>query len=67
MKKLLLMAALSAFVAAPAVACDMEHMDKGDKAEQKSGKTPAKLHAKAGKNTKDAKTVALVSDKKAKD
>jgi hypothetical protein len=64
MKKLILLASLSAFVAAPLVACDgMEHGK--DKASVSTEKTSVKADAKTSK-TKAAKTVASAIPKKAK-
>jgi hypothetical protein len=64
MKKIILLASLSAFLAAPGVACDMDHA-KDDKASVSTDKTTVKADAKTTK-TKAAKTVASTTTKKAK-
>jgi hypothetical protein len=64
MKKLILLASLSACMAAPLLACDMDHA-KDDKASLSTEKTSVRAHAKVGK-AKKAKLVASTTTKKEK-
>ncbi len=63
MKKIILAALVSAFVAAPLVACDY-HKEEGK--ETKASLSTDKTKVKASAKTKAAKTVASAQTKKAK-